>query len=191
ASNDPQAGGLARAAELGVLFRKGDALQALQGVRTVALDKTGTLTEGRPTLTHFETAPQIDRTRLLALIAGAEDRSEHPIARAIVAGAEAEGITPVAPDQFEALTGLGIRAEAGGSRLLIGAARLMDREGIALGPLQARADALAADGHSALFAALDGQIAAVIAVSDPIKASARAAIADLHAQGLRVAMITG
>ncbi|RJL03931.1 heavy metal translocating P-type ATPase [Paracoccus siganidrum] len=183
--------GTGRAAELGVLFRKGDALQSLQGVATVALDKTGTLTEGRPVLTHFETAPGVDRARLLALVAGAEDRSEHPIARAIVEGARNEGIAPIAPDGFEALTGLGIQAETGGQRLLIGAARLMDREGIATGALQARAEALAAEGRSALFAALDGRIAAVIAVSDPIKDSAHAAIADLHAQGLKVAMITG
>ena len=183
--------GTGRAAELGVLFRKGDALQSLQGVATVALDKTGTLTEGRPALTHFETAPGMDRDRLLALVAGAEDASEHPVARAVVEGAKAEGIAPAAPDRFEALTGLGIAAETGGHRLLVGAARLMEREGIDMGDMQARAGALAAEGRTALFAALDGRIAAVIAVADPIKDSARAAIADLHAQGLKVAMITG
>ena len=183
--------GTGRAADLGVLFRRGDALQSLQGVVTVALDKTGTLTEGRPTLTGFETAPGIDRDALLARIAGVEDRSEHPIARAVVEGARAEGLTPATPEGFQSLTGLGVRATVDGHDILIGAGRLMEREGIETGPLGDRAAALAADGHTALFAAQDGRIAAVIAVSDPIKDSARAAIADLQAQGIRVAMLTG
>ena len=183
--------GTGRAADLGVLFRKGDALQSLQGVAVVALDKTGTLTQGHPTLTHFDVAPGVDRDRLLALIAGTEDRSEHPIARAVVDGAKAQGIAPIAPDGFQALTGLGIRADTGGQHLLVGAARLMDRHAVDLGAMEARADALAADGHTVLFAALDGQAAALIAVADPIKDSARAAVADLHAQGLRVAIVSG
>ncbi|MFV0383305.1 heavy metal translocating P-type ATPase [Paracoccus sp. (in: a-proteobacteria)] len=183
--------GTGRAAELGVLFRKGDALQSLQGVATVALDKTGTLTMGRPALTAFETAPGIDRAGLLAEVAGAEDRSEHPVARAIVAAARAEGLRLPAPDSFEALTGLGLRARIGGHELLIGAERLMTREGIAMGDLEARAAALAEGGQTVLFAARDGRAVAMIAVADPVKDSARAAIDDLHAQGLRVAMITG
>ncbi|SIS96231.1 heavy metal translocating P-type ATPase [Paracoccus saliphilus] len=183
--------GTGRAAELGVLFRKGDALQSLQGVAVVAMDKTGTLTEGRPSLIAFETAPGLDRAELLAQVAGVEERSEHPIARAITEGAREEGLTPTSPDGFEAMTGLGVRAQVGGHGLLIGAARLMEREGIDTGEFAARAEALAAEGQTTLFAARDGRIAALIAVADRIKDSAPAAIADLHAQGLRVAMITG
>ena len=183
--------GTGRAADLGVLFRKGDALQSLQGVKTVALDKTGTLTEGRPTLIAFETAPGIDRAVLLAQVAGAEDRSEHPIAHAIVEGAKAEGIQPTPPDQFTSMTGLGISATAEGQRLLIGSARLMAQEDIETGDLGGRAKALAEDGQTALFVARDGRIVGVVAVADRIKDSAVRAIADLHEQGLRVAMITG
>ncbi len=183
--------GTGRAADLGVLFRKGDALQSLQGVAVVALDKTGTLTQGRPMLTRFEVAPGHDHDRLLALIAGAEGRSEHPIARAVAEGAAAQGIVAIPPDSFASLTGMGIRATTGGQHLLIGTARLMEQDGIDPGHLRARADALSADGQTVFFAALDGQIAALMAVADPVKDSARAAIAHLHAQGLRVAMISG
>jgi heavy metal translocating P-type ATPase len=183
--------GTGRAAELGVLFRKGDALQGLQGVAVVALDKTGTLTEGRPTLTAFEPAEGMDHNQLLAWVAGIEDKSEHPIARAIVAGAAQRGITARAPDSFQSLTGMGVSAEIDGHQLLIGSRHLMEARGVDPGPLEDRASALAADGHSALFASLDGRIAAVIAVSDPIKDSAKAAIAGLHEQGIKVAMITG
>ena len=183
--------GTGRAADLGVLFRKGDALQSLQGVKTVALDKTGTLTEGRPTLTAFETAPGIDRAVLLAQVAGAEDRSEHPIAHAIVEGAKAEGIQPTPPDQFTSMTGLGISATAEGQRLLIGSGRLMAQEGIETGDLGGRAKALAEDGQTALFVARDGRVVGVVAVADRIKDSAVRAISDLHELGLRVAMITG
>ncbi len=149
--------GTGRAAELGVLFRKGDALQGLRDVTVVALDKTGTLTEGRPTLTTFEVAEGIDRAALLAAVAGVETQSEHPIARAIVAGAETEGLTPVRPESFEALTGLGVRARVNGEDLLIGAARLMAREGIDTGALSARAEDLAIKGRTALFVARQRQ----------------------------------
>ncbi|QHQ37437.1 heavy metal translocating P-type ATPase [Algicella marina] len=176
--------GTGRAADLGVLFRKGDALQSLAGIRTIALDKTGTLTEGRPTLTHLtETVPGA-----LRLIAAAEAASEHPIARALVQAVQ--GDIPQA-ESFESLTGLGIRARVEGRDILVGAARLMAREGIDTAPLSDEAANLAARGQTPLYAAIDGNLAALISVSDPLKKTTAAAIRALHASSLRVAMITG
>ncbi len=183
--------GTGRAAELGVLFRRGDALQSLQDVSVVALDKTGTLTEGRPALTAFETVPGVEADALLARIAGIEDRSEHPVARAIVAGAARRGVQPVAPEAFDALAGLGVRATSAGEEILVGAARLMEREGVDTAPLSGRGEALAEDGNTTLFVAVDGRLAGVVAVADPVRESARDTIDTLHAQGLRVAMVTG
>ncbi|MGY3436662.1 MULTISPECIES: heavy metal translocating P-type ATPase [unclassified Marinovum] len=183
--------GTGRAAEMGVLFRKGDALQELSGTRVVALDKTGTVTEGRPELTDLVLAEGFVRADVLAQIAAVEARSEHPIAEAIVRGAGAEGIQPAEATGFTSTTGYGVRAMVNGAEVLVGADRLMTREGIDLGDLAETEAALAAKGRTALFAAIDGRIAAVIGVSDPVKPASRAAIAALHAQGLKVAMITG
>lgn len=183
--------GTGRAAELGVLFRKGDALQALESARVVALDKTGTVTEGRPELTDLIVGDGMDRADVLALVAAVEATSEHPIAEAIVRAARADGVSLAPVTAFEALPGFGVRANVDGRDVLVGAARLLEREGIALGPLAEAEARLAARGRTALFAAIDGVAAAVIAVSDPVKASSRAAITALHARGLKVAMITG
>ncbi|MCA8878550.1 MAG: copper-translocating P-type ATPase [Rhodobacteraceae bacterium] len=183
--------GTGRAAELGVLFRRGDALQALQGVRVVAFDKTGTLTEGRPALTDLELAEGQARDEVLALVAAVEDRSEHPIARAIVAAADAAGLDRPMAEGFAALAGRGARARVAGRDVVVGTARLMEEEGVAPGHLAGRAEDLARAGKTALHVALDGQAAAVIAVADPVKASARGAIAALKEDGIAVAMITG
>ncbi len=183
--------GTGRAAELGVLFRKGDALQALESAQVVALDKTGTVTEGRPELTDLIVGEGMDRADVLALIAAVEATSEHPIAEAILRAARADGVSLAPVTAFEALPGFGVRANVDGRDVLVGAARLLEREGIALGPLAEAEARLAARGRTALFAAIDGVAAAVIAVSDPVKASSRAAITALHARGLKVAMITG
>lgn len=184
--------GMGRAAQMGVLFRKGDALQQLGNVRIVALDKTGTVTEGRPELTELELAPGFARADVLAKLAAVEARSEHPIAQAITRAAQAEGVQDKAQmADFDSITGYGVRATVDGATVLVGADRLMTREGIDLKAHAETAAALAGEGRSALFAAIDGQIAAVIGVADPVKRSSRAAIAALHAQGLKVAMITG
>ncbi len=180
--------GTGRAAEMGVLFRKGDALQQLQEVKLVALDKTGTLTEGHPTLTTFTCAEGFERDAVLPLVAAAETHSEHPIAQALVAAAGKD--LPQA-ESVEAIPGYGLQAKVGGHALLIGADRLMLREGIEIGGLADTGAALAKRGETPLYAAVDGQIAAVIAVADPIKAGTRAAIQAFHDQGLKVAMITG
>ncbi|MDR9485636.1 MAG: heavy metal translocating P-type ATPase [Sediminimonas sp.] len=187
--------GTGRAAEMGVLFRKGDALQGLGSVDVVALDKTGTLTRGRPELTDMiltEYSP-LDRSRVLSLIAALEAQSEHPIAQAITRAAEAEDATGPRPNvtDFAAITGYGVRANVDGHDVLVGADRLMTREGIDISALQDREKALAERGRTALFAAIDGQAAALVAVADPLKPASGAAIAALHDLGLSVAMITG
>jgi Cu+-exporting ATPase len=183
--------GTGRAAEMGVLFRKGDALQQLTGVGVVAVDKTGTVTEGRPELTDLVLAGGFDRAEVLALVAAVEAQSEHPIAEAIVRAAQAEGAARHEVDAFESITGYGVRAQVAGRDILIGADRLMAREGLDPGPLTEAETDLASRGRTALFAAIDGQVAAVIAVSDPVKPSSAAAIRALHDLGLKVAMITG
>ncbi len=183
--------GTGRAAELGVLFRKGDALQELCSVGVVALDKTGTVTEGRPELTDLVLAKGFTREDVLALVAAVEERSEHPIAEAIVRAARAEGVERQEPSDFVAMAGYGVKARVAGQDVLIGADRLMAREGIDTGALAETETALARRGRSALFAAIDGRIAAVIGVADPVKPASAAAIAALHALGLKVAMITG
>jgi P-type Cu+ transporter len=183
--------GTGRAAEMGVLFRRGDALQALQGVDVVAFDKTGTLTEGRPDLVALHAAPGADEAEALALVAAVEARSEHPIAEAITRAAGTRGLKLPAVAAFEAITGFGVRATVAGRTVLVGAERLMVREGIDLGPLPARAAEAARKGQTPLYASIDGQAAALIVVADRVKAATPKAIEALHAMGLKVAMITG
>lgn len=183
--------GTGRAAEMGVLFRKGDALQNLQGVDVVALDKTGTLTEGRPELTDFSLADGFTQSEVLGLVAAVERNSEHPIAEAIVRAAKNQGITPPDIRDFASITGYGVQATVDGRTVLVGADRLMIREGVDLTHLHTAGDALGAEGKTPLYAAVDGNIAAVIAVSDPVKPATKVAIAALHKLGLKVAMITG
>ena len=185
--------GTGKAAELGVLFRKGEALQTLSEADVVALDKTGTLTEGRPTLTDVVLAPDADLTEddLLRLVAAVEVPSEHPVADAIVRAADGRGLaTPPATD-FEAVPGFGVRGTVEGRRVAVGADRFMDRLGLDIGALEGGAGRLAAEGKTPLYAAVDGRVVAALAVSDPVKATTPAAIDALHAAGLRVAMVTG
>ncbi len=183
--------GTGRAAEMGVLFRKGDALQQLTDVDVVALDKTGTVTEGRPELTDLVLTEGFDRAEVLALIAAVEAQSEHPVAEAIVRAAHAENVTRYDIENFESITGHGVRATVAGRDVLVGADRLMTREGLEIGTLADEERRLAEMGRTALFAAIDGRMAAVIAVSDPVKPASAAAIRALHNLGLKVAMITG
>ncbi|MDF1857169.1 heavy metal translocating P-type ATPase [Pseudooceanicola sp.] len=184
--------GSGRAAALGVLFRRGDALQSLQGVKAVALDKTGTLTEGHPVLSDVIAAEGLEADDALRLAAAAESQSEHPIAKALVEGAAGRGLSALpAVEAMRADPGFGLFARVEGRDLLIGAERLMIREGIALGPLAAQAQALATKGRTPLFVAIDGQIALLIAVADRVKPTSAAAIAALRARGLRVIMLTG
>ncbi len=183
--------GTARAAELGVLFRQGSALQTLHEASIVAVDKTGTLTAGKPSLTDLHLASGFDQAEVLRLIAAVEAGSEHPIARAIVTAAQERELSIPAPEQFESLTGYGVRAVVDGLTVMIGADRWLMREQIDISELTDRAAELAAQGHTPLYAAIDGKLAAAITVSDPIKPGTPAAIDAMHALGLQVAMITG
>ncbi|TXI25512.1 MAG: heavy metal translocating P-type ATPase, partial [Ottowia sp.] len=183
--------GTGRGAELGILFRKGEALQLLRDARVVAVDKTGTVTEGRPLLTDLETAAGFDPAQVLGAVAAVESRSEHPIARAIVDAAAGQGIALPALDRFESVTGMGARAHVDGVPVEVGADRYMQALGLDVGVFAATATRLGGEGKSPMYAAIDGGLAAILAVADPIKPSSRAAIAALHAQGLKVAMITG
>ncbi|MFD1912079.1 heavy metal translocating P-type ATPase [Halodurantibacterium flavum] len=183
--------GTGRGAEMGVLFRKGEALQSLKDARVVALDKTGTLTEGKPTLTDLETTGGHARNDVLALVASVEVKSEHPIARAIVEAAEADGLKLSDLARFDSVTGYGVSADVGGRRVEIGADRFMEKLGLDVGEFATIAARLADEGKSPLYAAVDGELAAIIAVADPIKPSTPEAIRALHELGLKVAMITG
>jgi Cu+-exporting ATPase len=183
--------GSGKAAEMGVLFRKGEALQTLQESQVIALDKTGTLTKGRPELTDFIVHGAFGNQELLRLVATVESHSEHPIAEAIVASANSRGITLAQVEDFQATPGFGVTAVVEGSAVYIGADRYMTKLGVDVSTLTEEAGRLADEGKTPLYAAVDGQLAAVIAVADPIKASTPAAVKALHDLGLRVAMITG
>ncbi|WP_395540794.1 heavy metal translocating P-type ATPase [Neotabrizicola sp. sgz301269] len=183
--------GTGRAAELGILFRNGEALQSLSGVQIVALDKTGTLTEGKPVLTDLIVGEGHDRAEVLALVAAAEAGSEHPIATAIVTAARKDGLALPVTTGFEALAGHGIRAQVAGHRVEIGSERFMQDLGLDLAPFLAQAAALSIRARSPLYAAIDGRLAALIAVADRVKPTTPTALAALHRMGIKVAMITG
>ncbi len=183
--------GTGRGAELGLLFRRGDALQRLAEAKVVAFDKTGTLTEGRPRLTDLVAAEGFAADEVLALAAAAEARSEHPLARAILAEAAARGLTLAAAEDASALPGRGLSARVGGRDVLIGNARALSEAGIDPAPLLPEAQRLAALARTPVLVAVDGRPAALLAVADPVKTGARAAIAALHDMGVRTAMISG
>ncbi|WOS38752.1 Copper-transporting P-type ATPase [Oligella urethralis] len=183
--------GTGRGAEMGVLFRKGEALQLLKDAKVVAVDKTGTLTEGKPALTDLEIAGDFERNDVLAKVAAVEAKSEHPIARAIVDAAEAESLTLPAITDFESITGFGVKAQADGVTIEIGADRYMEKLGHNVTDFAETAARLGDEGKSPLYAAIGGKLAAIIAVADPIKKETPEAIAALHELGLKVAMITG
>lgn len=183
--------GTGKAAKMGVLFRKGEALQSLRDAKVIALDKTGTLTKGRPELTDLVVAEGFVEADTLHLVASVERQSEHPIAEAIVNAAKARGLEPAPIQEFEAIPGFGVAARVEGRRVEIGADRYMSKLGLDVEVFAQTAHRLADEGKSPLYAAIDGRLAAIIAVADPIKESTPAAIRALHAEGLQVAMITG
>ena len=183
--------GTGKAAELGVLFRRGEALQGLRDVKVVAFDKTGTLTLGRPALTDLQTAEGFEEAEVLGLVAAVETRSEHPIAEAIVEAAKTRGVAIASPEAFEAVPGFGAQALVGGRRVQVGADRYMRQLGLDVAVFQETAARLGAEAKSPLYAAVDGKLAAIIAVADPIKPTTQEALGALHAMGLKVVMITG
>ena len=182
--------GTGRAAELGILFRRGGALERLARVDTVLLDKTGTLTTGRPELAELHVT-DFDESEVLALVAAAERASEHPLGRAIVAAADARGIAPRRVDSFRAVPGQGLEARVEGRVVHVGSERYMERLGIATGALAERAQRAAAAGSTPLWAAIDGRLAALLAVADALKPGSAEAVRELRALGFDVRLVTG
>ncbi|KFC71346.1 Lead, cadmium, zinc and mercury transporting ATPase, copper-translocating P-type ATPase [Devosia sp. LC5] len=181
--------GTGRAAELGVLFRKSEALQQLRDVAIVAFDKTGTLTQGKPTLTDLILDDDFEHDEVLALIAAVEAKSEHPIAEAIVTAAEKQGLSLGAVTEFEAIAGNGVRARVDGRLVTIGSPRHLSH--LDFSDFTTAIDKLADEGKTPVFAAIDDKLAAAIVVADTIKPTSKAVIAALHAMGVKTAMISG
>lgn len=183
--------GTGRGAQLGILFRQGEALQLLQQAKVVAFDKTGTLTEGKPTLTDLYSLDARDDNDLLSLVAAVERQSEHPIAHAIIKAADDLQLPHYPATDFQALTGYGIQARVNQHMVHIGAERLMQQLHLDTQSLKQQMQQWGSEGKTPIFVAIDQKLAGILAVADPIKPSSFAAIQALHQQGIRVAMITG
>ncbi len=180
-----------RGAQAGVLIKDAEALERMAGVDTLIVDKTGTLTMGKPKLTDVVALGDIAETDLLSLAATLERGSEHPLAEAIVEGAEAQSAPRQEATDFGAVTGKGVQGSVGGRAVALGNAAMMREMGLDTGAAEAHADTLRAEGKTAMFVAFDGALVGIVAVADPIKDSTAQAIRELHAQGLRVIMATG
>jgi Cu+-exporting ATPase len=183
--------GTGEGAQAGILIRSAEALETAHKLDTIVLDKTGTITAGKPALTDIRPAGRWTKTELLTLMAAAEADSEHPLGAAIVAGARERGITPPTATGFDSITGKGVRATVNGHAVLAGTAALLRGAGIDPAVLEAGAAGLAADGKTPVLAAIDGEPAGVLAVADPVKDDSAAAIAALHHLGIEVIMLTG
>ncbi len=183
--------GTGRGATAGVLIKNAEALELLEKVDTVVVDKTGTLTEGRPRLTTVEAEPGWDEAQLLSLAASLERASEHPLAAAIAGAANERGLALSAVESFQSLTGKGVTGIVGGRNVSLGNYALFESLGIPLGRVQDRADALRQQGQTVMFIAVDQKAAGILAVADPIKKSTPEAIARLHREGIRIVMLTG
>ena len=180
-----------KGAENGILFKGGEALETAHRVKTIVLDKTGTVTEGKPRLTDILASPGTDESALLQFAASAETASEHPLGQAIVLGARERGISLLPALGFNSLTGSGIRATIGGKQVLTGNQKLMADNGVDLTALGGASDRLADEGKTPVFVALDGQMAGILAVADVVKQNSRAAVARLRQMGVDVVMMTG
>jgi len=180
-----------RGATRGVLFRDAAAIENLRKVDTLIVDKTGTLTEGKPSFERVVAMPGLSEDEVLRLAASLDQGSEHPLADAIVQAARAKGLTLDKPEDFESGSGIGVRGQVAGRQLALGNTVLMEQVGVSANPLLAQAEALRATGASVMYLAADGQLQGLLAVSDAIKASTPEALATLHASGLRIVMATG
>jgi Cu+-exporting ATPase len=180
-----------RGAQSGVLVRNAAALERLAAVNTLVVDKTGTLTEGKPALTGVEAAPGFEPDEVLRLAASLEAGSEHPLAAAILRGTEQRGLKPEKAEGFESLTGQGVTGRVGGRAVLLGNQRLMEGAGIDAVPLAPSAEARRKDGETVMFLGVEGKLAGLVAVADPVRGTAAEAIAKLHALGLKIVMATG
>jgi len=182
--------GSGRAAEFGILFKGGEHLESMHKVQTIVLDKTGTVTKGKPSLTDVW-IPETNEQEVLKLVGSAEKQSEHPLAEAIVEGIREKGIELPAPEQFDAIPGYGIRAVVSGKAVLVGTRKLMTREAIDFAPAVRRMEQWESEGKTAMLIAVDNRFAGIVAVADTIKETSREAIARMKAMGIEVIMMTG
>jgi Cu+-exporting ATPase len=180
-----------KGASMGILFRNAEAIETLGKVNTVVVDKTGTLTEGKPKLVSVVTADEWAEKDLLRMAASMEQGSEHPLASAVVTGATERGVLPVRAEYFRAIPGKGITGRVEGRSVVLGTLKLLDELGISANEWKGRAEALRSEGQTALFAAVDGRVAGILGIADPIKPTTPQAIRDLKADKVRVVMLTG
>ncbi len=180
-----------KGATMGVLFKNAEAIETMRKIETLVVDKTGTLTEGKPKLTGVVTADNVDEKQLLTMAASLEKNSEHPLAAAIVEGALARGASPVEPKNFDSHTGKGVSGTVNGKKVILGNLKLMEDFKIDISNLADRAEEMSKEGQTVMFVAVEGQASGLLAVSDPIKESTPGAIKALHAEGIRIVMLTG
>ena len=183
--------GVGRGAQAGVLIKNAEALEHMEKVDTIIVDKTGTLTEGRPAVTAIVPAPGLTENEVMRLAASVERASEHPLALAIVRAAEEREITPAPVAGFDSPTGKGALGTVEGRRIVLGNGKFLTEQGVDVAPLAEQADRLSEDGATAIFMGVDGQVATIFAIADQVKASTPEALAALKAQGIRVVMLTG
>jgi Cu+-exporting ATPase len=183
--------GVGRGAQAGVLIKNAEALERFERIDTLVIDKTGTLTEGRPAVTAIRPLGGVDEAELLRLAASLERGSEHPLADAILRAAKDRGLPLSEARDFDSPVGKGVLGTVDGRRIALGGARLMADQGIEVAPLETEAEALRREGATAIFAALDGRLAGVLGIADPIKASTPQAVRALQAAGVRLVMMTG
>ena len=183
--------GSGHGAERGILIRSGEAIQTLKDIKVVVLDKTGTITAGKPALTEIVAADGFDESDLLRAAAAAEAGSEHPLGQAVVVGARERGIDFPAVQAFKAVTARGVQGEVDGRLVRVGSRRMLDEAGIAYGPLDGVLERFEREGKTAMLVAIGDHAAGIVAVADTVKADSKAAIAALHALGIRVVMVTG
>lgn len=180
-----------KGAEYGILIKGGEALETAHKINTIVFDKTGTITEGKPTVTDVITIEGIETSQLLQIAASAENNSEHPLGQAIVKGAKEKGLELIKAEYFESITGRGIEAKINGQLVLAGNRKLMEERNSSLLLFQTESDRLADDGKTPMYISIDGKLAGIIAVADVVKDTSKAAIESLHKMGIEVAMITG
>ena len=183
--------GIGKGAGAGVLIRSAEALERMEKVNTLVVDKTGTLTEGKPTVIAIVPVSGLSEAEVVSLAASLERSSEHPLAAAIVSAAKDRKASTQEPTDFASVTGEGVTGKIGGRSVALGNAKLMSGLGIAFGDLEQKADALRGDGATALFLAVDGNPGGIIAIADPIKATTQAALDQLRSDGIRIVMLTG
>jgi Cu+-exporting ATPase len=183
--------GVGRGAQAGVFIKNAEALERFEKIDTLILDKTGTLTEGRPAVTAIVAAPGFDETELLRLAAGLERGSEHPLADAILRAAQERKLTLSEAQDFDSPVGKGVLGTVDGKRIVLGGARLMREQGVDMAPLESQAERLRAEGTTTIFATVDGRLAGVLGIADPVKATTPDAVTALRADGMRLVMMTG